>query len=343
VNFITFQSWREQHLRSNPLLLDCAETNLYRTLSSLRPNVEPSSTDYSVHRCDLARAWLTRCGFSEESSRRALVCGGVRHALTLIFKVLARRPVTLWVPADVYPVYAEVARAAGIEPQVFVTLPEPKIPVTEATGDTEYLLITNPWQPLGRFLTDQECAAMIDWLQASTHRHVLVDCVYDFGAPLHSTTQRLQKTGRAILLHSVTKSWLWPKTFGIAFIGDAHSHFEQAFRDDSPPPPQLRLAQVLLSKFASCPAQIVISLENRVKEFFAALPDAVSKSFLTDRVHRSLGCYLFPVSMNSDELLREHHLLAIPARAFGAGDWDGSILTSLSAQFAPNNGKRVDT
>jgi aspartate/methionine/tyrosine aminotransferase len=335
MNFTAFKLWREQCLRANPDLLDCGETNLYRSLASLQPKPDTSSADRSVHRCDLARSWLDRYGFPASHSRRALVCRGVRHALTLIFQELATADATLWVPDDVYPVYLELARAAGIEPRRFVTLPKPEIPATGAKGGAEYLLIANPWKPLGRFLTDEECAALTDWLDASRHRHLLVDCVYDLDAPLHATTQMLQETGRAILLHSVTKGWLWPRTFGVALIGEGHSRFEAAFRRESPAPAQLRLAEGLLSNGASCPGLVAISLQSRAEVLFAALPDAVGRSLVTDAARLSSGCYFFPVRIQAEELLREYRLLAIPSAAFGGASWDGSILTSLSAAFAP--------
>jgi aspartate/methionine/tyrosine aminotransferase len=334
VNFTAFQLWRDQCLRANPDLLDCAETNLYRSLASLQPKLDASDADRSVHRCDLARAWLTHYGFSAHDSRRALVSRGVRHALTLIFQELARCGAILWIPGDVYPVYLELARAAGIEPRLFTTLPEPKIPVTQPNGSPEYLLITNPWKPLGRFLTDKECDALTSWLAASPRRHLLVDCVYDLSTPFHVTTQRLHGTGRAILLHSATKGWLWPKTFGVALLGEGHSQFESAFRNDSPTPDQLRLAQQFLSTDTNCPSQVIAALQSRAKKLFAAMPDSVRKSLLLDPACLAPSCYFFPVGVRPEELLRQHRLLAIPGSAFGA-DWDGSILTSLASAFAP--------
>jgi aspartate/methionine/tyrosine aminotransferase len=254
--------------------------------------------------------------------------------LTLIFQELTRSDATLWIPSDVYPVYLELARAAGIEPRLFTTLPEPKIPANQPTGSPEYLLITNPWKPLGRFLTDKECDALTSWLAASPRRHLLVDCVYDLSTPFHVTTQRLHGTGRAILLHSATKGWLWPKTFGVALLGKGHSQFESAFRDDSPAPDQLRLAQQFLSTDANSPSQVIAALQSRAQKMFAMLPDSVRKSLVLDPACLAPSCYFFPVGIRAEELLRLHRLLAIPASAFGA-DWDGSILTSLASVFAP--------
>jgi len=337
MNFAAFQIWREQRLHADSSLLDCAETNLYRSLASLQPKPEFSNTDRSVHRCDLAHAWLSRYGFSAEHSRRALICRGVRHALSLIFRELARGNATLWVPCDVYPVYIELARAAGIEPRVFVTLPEPKIPTTHTGGGVEYLLVSNPWKPLGRFLTDGECSVLIKWLNVSPDRRLLLDCVYDFGVPFHTTTQMLQGTGRTILLHSITKGWLWPKTFGVALMSEGHSQLESAFRDDSPAPDQLRLAQSVLSAYTNCPSQVVTSLQHRSNNLFSVLPDSIVDALLTNAAHTSPGCYFFSVGIGIEELLLKHSLIAIPGTVFGATSWDGSILTSLSSAFAPVN------
>jgi aspartate/methionine/tyrosine aminotransferase len=329
VNFADFQLWREECLRANPDLLDCAETNLYRSLVSLQPKSDASKAVRPIHRCDLARMWLGRYGLPDNLSRRALVCRGVRHALSLIFKELARSEAVLWAPSDVYPTYLELARAAGIEPRQFPTLPEPIFPAGHTDGRNEYLLIANPWKPLGRFLTERECAALIGWLAASPHRYLLMDCVYDLGTPFHSTTQKLLETGRATLLHSVTKGWLWPKTFGVTLRDETHQQWETAFRNDPPSQDQLCLAEQLLSKDASLPAQIVTALGHRRQKLLMALSTTVANTLVSDPAAAAPGCYFFPTALEADQLLREHGILAIPSSAFGAG-WNGSVLTSLA-------------
>lgn len=332
MNFAAFQLWREQCLRAQPELLDCAETNLYLALTALRPPQITSPSDHSVHRCDLARTWLRRYAFSESLSRQALVCRGIRHALGLVFKELARTNAVLWTPADVYPAYLELALAAGIEPQLFPSLPEPKLPSAYIAGRMEYMLVANPWKPLGRFITERECAALTDWLVASSDRRLLMDCVYDLGAPFHFTTQKLQQTGRAILLHSVTKGWLWPKTFGVALLGEANPQLEFAFRSDPPSQEQLRQGERSLSDMAGLPGQVIAALEDRKQKMFTALPKTVSSSFLLDPGSTAPGCYFFPIRVQIDELMRQHGIMAIPSSAFG-GNWGGSILTSLSGNF----------
>jgi aspartate/methionine/tyrosine aminotransferase len=332
VNFGEFQTWRVHCLKANPDLLDCAETNLYRSLEHFQPKPDFLDTNLTVHRCDLARQWMARYGFSPGDSQHALVCRGVRHALALIFKELSKNRVTIWIPGDVYPVYLEIAKDAGIKPLIFTTLPEPKIPTRLPDEGAEYLLIANPWKPLGRYLTDWERDTLVAWLGRSPQRHLLIDCVYDFGVPFHATTQRLMETGRAILLHSVTKGWLWPKTFGVALFSKGHLKFESVFRADPPTQDQLRLARHCLSAEAKCPNRVVAALQDRASRLFEALPGALSKSLALDPAQVAPGCYFFPIDIHAEVLLKKYGLLAIPGSAFGS-DWAGSILSSLANVF----------
>ncbi|WP_035058549.1 hypothetical protein [Andreprevotia chitinilytica] len=334
MNFAAFRLWREACLHTIPGVVDCAETNLYGTLASLQPRLAPSETHERVYRCDLARAWLQRYGFDIQHSRRALVCRGVRHALQLIFRRLAVDGASLWLPADVYPVYWALASAAGIQAQAFLTLPTPSIPAAKGIHGPEYLLIANPLKPLGRFLHNEECSALMAWLDASPSRRLLIDCVYDLDTPFHPTTMKLLQTGRAILLHSATKGWLSPETFGVALVGEDCAGFGADFREDPPSATQLWFAQQFLSAEAGCPAQVVDALHARACRLTERLPEAIRDSRLIEFADCAPGCYFFPVPFSAEQLLNEHRLLAIPASAFGSQDWNGSILTSLSSAFA---------
>src|ERR1700722_11905211 len=107
---------------------------------------------------------------------------------------------------------------------------EPIFPNREGSHRNGYVLVANPWKPLGRFITDEECDKLCNWLEDSDRRGI-IDAVYDFGPSFHATTQRLVQTGHALLLHSVTKGWLWPKTFGIALSGTTSDELEASFRN----------------------------------------------------------------------------------------------------------------
>lgn len=334
MNFAAFRLWREESLRTMPDVLDCGETNLYSSLASLQPNIELTQTQQKIHRCDLARAWLQRYEFNIQHSRRALISRGVRHALQLIFRRLAAEGASLWLPQDVYPVYEALAESAGIEPQSFATLPTPNFPRARGVNRPEFLLIANPLKPLGRFLSVQECDALVEWLDASPNRRLLIDCVYDLGAPFHPMTMKLRRTGRAILLHSATKGWLKPETFGVALLAEEWPEMEADFRADPPSAEQLQFAQHFLSAKADCPAQVADVLKARAGKLSERLPPAIRDSILVASADRSSGCYLFPVPVDAEQLLNEHRVLAIPASAFGSKGWNGSVLTSLSSAFA---------
>lgn len=333
MNFQQFLSWREQQLATQPDLVDGGETNLYRALASLSMPA-PEAVETRIYRCDLARAWLSRYGYAEALSRQALACRGVRHALSLIFRDLKAHDGVLWLPGDVYPVYQELAQAAGITPSVYASLPVPTLPSAAAISGEEVLLLANPWKPLGRYLNDNETATLLQWLQASPRRHVIIDTVYDLGAPFHASTRALQQTGRAILLHSITKGWLAPRTFGVALVGEQHARLEAVFRDEPPSQEQLRLAERALSIAADKPEVVAQALQARARRLLSLLPPGVEAALTLEPSQLAPGCYFFAVDLPAETLAREHRWLAIPASAFGARDWQGSIITSLAPVFA---------
>ncbi|UUU35444.1 aminotransferase class I/II-fold pyridoxal phosphate-dependent enzyme [Streptomyces sp. CA-210063] len=332
MRFEEFQEFRQRHLSASSSLLDTAETNVYRALAPMRP--EPPADMSTVHRCDLARAWLRRFELPEEWSGHAMVCRGVRHGLGVVFHRLRAVHARLWLPSDVYPVYFELARAAGLDPMSYPTLPAPALPGSPADHRPEYLLLANPSKPLGRYLSDAECDAVISWLRESPRRRLLIDSVYDLGAPFAAGTRRLLDTGCAVLLHSVTKGWLWPRTFGVVLLGPAHAEWAEAFRADPPAPAQLGLAARLLTEHSDVPRQVVDELAARAERLFARLPDEVLGAIPTAS-RTCPGNYFFPVDIPAETLQRECGVLAVPVSVFGEGSWSGSILTSLADAFGP--------
>ncbi|WP_035804733.1 aminotransferase class I/II-fold pyridoxal phosphate-dependent enzyme [Kitasatospora mediocidica] len=332
MRFDEFQEFRQRQLGASPSLLDAAETNVYRALAALRP--QPPAELSTVHRCDLARAWLRRFELPQEWSGRAMVCRGVRHGLGVVFNRLRAVQARLWLPGDVYPVYFELARAAGLTPTSYPTLPAPVLPTSPADDRPEYLLLANPSKPLGRYLSDAECAAVMAWLRESPHRRLLIDSVYDLGTPFAAGTRRLLDTGRAVLLHSVTKGWLWPRTFGVVLLGPAQPELATAFRADPPTPAQLNLAARLLTEHTDVPRQVVAELAARAQRLFERLPAEVLGAIpLASRT--CPGNYFFPVDIPAQTLQHEYGVLAIPVGVFGESNWSGSILTSLAEAFAP--------
>ncbi|MGN5377088.1 hypothetical protein ACQ4WX_03755 [Streptomyces lasalocidi] len=173
---------------------------------------------------------------------------------------------------------------------------------------------------------------MISWLRESPRRRLLIDSVYDLGAPFAISTRRLLDTGRAVLLHSVTKGWLWPRTFGVVLLGPAHTELAEAFRADPPSPAQLRLADRLLTEHSDVPRQVVGELAARAERLFARLPDEVLGAIPTAS-RTCPGNYFFPVEIPTETLRREYGVLAMPISVFGDSGWSGSVLTSLADAF----------
>ncbi|OIK07759.1 aminotransferase class I/II-fold pyridoxal phosphate-dependent enzyme [Streptomyces monashensis] len=334
MRFDEFQEFRQRQLSASSLLLDAAETNVYGALAPVRP--EPPADMSTVHRCDLARAWLRRFELPEDWSGHAMVCRGVRHGLGVVFHWLRAVRARLWLPSDVYPVYFELARAAGLAPVSYPTLPVPALPTSPADDRPEYLLLVNPSKPLGLYLSDAECAAVMSWLRESPRRCLLIDSVYDLGAPFAVGTRRLLDTGRAVLLHSVTKGWLWPRTFGVVLLGPAQAELAEAFRADPPSPAQLRLADRLLTEHSDVPRQVVDELAARAERLFERLPDDVIGAIPTAS-RTCPGNYFFPVGIPAETLQRECGVLAMPVSVFGESSWSGSVLTSLADAFGPTS------
>ncbi|MBV1941209.1 aminotransferase class I/II-fold pyridoxal phosphate-dependent enzyme [Streptomyces sp. BV286] len=332
MRFDDFQAFRQRELSASSPLLDAAETNVYQALAQMRP--EPPTDMSTVHRCDLARVWLRRFELPEEWSGQAMVCRGVRHGLGVVFQQLRTVQARLWLPSDVYPVYFELARSAGLTPASYPTLPAPALPGSPVDDRPEYLLLANPSKPLGRYLSDAECAAVMSWLRESPRRRLLIDSVYDLGAPFAAGTRRLLDTGRAVLLHSVTKGWLWPRTFGVVLLGPAQAELAEAFRADPPTSAQLRLADRLLTEHSDVPGQVVDELAARAERLFERLPDEVLGA-IPSASRTCPGNYFFPVDIPAETLRRECGVLAIPVSVFGESGWSGSILTSLADAFGP--------
>ncbi|HEX7816136.1 aminotransferase class I/II-fold pyridoxal phosphate-dependent enzyme [Dyella sp.] len=334
MNFEHFQVWRRQHILDGTAPIDGGETNVYGALAHLAMPVPPVD-ERRIYRCDLARAWLARYGYPTQWSRRALVCGGVRHALALIFDELARRGAVVWLPSDIYPVYGELARAAGIEPRTYDTLPLPLFPQEPAGSGEEVLLVANPLKPLGRYLGEDEIAALRTWLAGSPERNVIIDTVYDLDTPLHATTRALYETGQAIVLHSLTKGWLAPRTFGVALLGEHHAWLEPVFRKAAPTQLQLRRAEYALLHDADKPSQVAAELRERQRRMLDMMPEALRRARVLPSSRGIEHTYFFAVDLPAEVVLRDHGWLAVPASAFGAPHWQGSVITSLAPVFAP--------
>lgn len=323
--FSEFQSFRDRALRERPDIIDCAETNLYASLTPLIPPPTPDPA-HTVHRCHLAKEWAQLFGAPPGAERLALISRGVRDSLAHLFGYYARLNALLWIPADNYPVYGELARAAQLAPLEFPTLPEPRWPDAPPCHTAEVLLITNPLKPLGRWLSDSDVQQLCAWLAQSPRRRILLDAVYTFDLRFHPSTIALMETGQTILLHSLTKGWLHPKLFGIALIpGSDAPALSPVFREQAPLQASLARARELMGTYAQMPAEVASALSEARDHLFDELPASLE----TLSPEAAPG-YLFPVKAAWSELLEKANILGIPAETFGSVRKDITILSSLN-------------
>ena len=324
MNFISFQEQRKALLEKRPKLLDCAETNLYRALSHLIPTLPPPPKD-KVHRCHLATQWVEFFGFSNDLSKRSLISCGVRDSLARLFGHYTKKNTRLWLPADNYPVYQDLAMAAHIKPLSFATLPNVQWPTAVPTDQTEILLITHPLKPCGRLLDEKDLVHLKNWLGASSHRRVILDTVYILEPRFDTITLDLLATDQVILLHSLTKGWLHPKLFGVALVPEQDAaELTPVFRHESPPQANLASARYLLSDHAQMPNQIALALEFAKKKLGERQPDLFRKCLPTQP-----SSYFFPIQFSWQQLLGKG-ILGLPTSTFGSSREDFSLLSSLT-------------
>lgn len=321
MKFAELESFRSTVRMEHPDVLDCAETNLYRALARLAVPETPLS-EQTVHRCHLAAEWADWFHLPPEMASRALVSSGVRDSLATLFAHYATQGASLWLPEDNYPVYAQLATAADLPFQGFPTLPEPSWPTAAAAGP-ELLLVTNPMKPRGRWLDDADVDALLGWLNQSPERRLLLDVVYGLTPHVHRSTQRLVDAGQTILLHSVTKGWLAPRSFGVALVPEADTALHPLFRARPPSQASLGRARHMFGAHRSTPVEVERALETARARLLDALPAGLP----------FLPCdapgYFTPVRLGYRELIEVHGVLGIPASVFGSTRTDITILSSL--------------
>lgn len=323
MNFAAFQDYRSILLHERRDVLDCAETNLYRALSrlALPPTPAPEKT---VHRCHLAAEWL-KCFALDAAAGHALVSCGVRDSLALLFGHYAGQRTRVWLPEDNYPVYADLAQAAGLASESFQTLPEPAWPDSTPSDECELLLVTNPMKPRGRWLSVDDVATLKEWLALSRRRRLLLDVVYTFATRFDAASLQLLTTGQTILLHSLTKGWLHPRLFGIALVPEADAEaLTPLFRAHAPSQMNLARAHEMLGRHNGMPSAVDAELEGAHERLLSALPSDFPAFW-----HCDAPGYFMPVTGHWRNLLDTHRVLGIPASAFGSSRDNITLISSL--------------
>jgi len=326
---MTFNEFVEivgQLRRDYPDAMDCAETRLDRVLSGLVPNSVMRPIE-KVHRCHLATEWAGFFGFAHQVSHRALICSGVRDGLHRLFKHFAVNESSAILPSDNYPVFHEIAQSVGLKFTGYTSLPKPDWPSLDGNVRGEVMLITNPMKPLGRPLTTVEVEHLLQWLAVDKRRRLIIDTVYTFSNRFHSSTLALLESNQAILLNSLSKGWLSPRSFGVAFVPSSDLEaLRGIFQKDAPSQEGQALARLCFCTFKDLPDQIGGIIErgrNRVKSLLPREIKSVEPSGGTG--------YFIVVQAGWRELLETHGVLGLPASVFGSTDQNLTVLSCLNS------------
>ena len=195
------------------MFIGFARPRIAKALAAVRPHIRftSSSTTRRAHRCDLVQLWCQALRIPIEASRMTLACDGVRHALQLVFSALAQNNIRVAIPSDVYPVYWQIARQAGLLTCSFDSFPtfdpEQIFSIADASA-ANVVLLPQPLKLHGRAWTDAEAGAAEDWLRRRSTRRLILDGVYGLGLPLDAVTERLIETDQVLFLDSLSKGWL---------------------------------------------------------------------------------------------------------------------------------------
>lgn len=296
------------------LRLDCM--NPVKALAALKP--APPSRPRPASARDLEVAWRARWDLAAAGGR-VVLSTGVRPFLARLCAAFAAEARRLHAPQDVYPVYLDLAAAAGLTLTTFPTVPAPMLPALGATRGPEALLIPEPLVPLGRGLTAAEAAHIAAWLDEDARRLAVLDCVYTFGPRFTPAAAALLARGQTIVLHSLAKGFLAPDTAGFALGPEpALRPFAHEIGDDA-----RATAVHLLERAAELPQQLAAAFSRRWRRLgqIAGIPAPETGYFAT-----------MPVAF--DDLLARGQL-AVPGSAFGARDRDWCAVTCLLAEDTP--------
>jgi histidinol-phosphate/aromatic aminotransferase/cobyric acid decarboxylase-like protein len=325
-DFAQFNALRPQLLAHPRRPLDLAETRFARAVAPALEGTGVLQVPDRGHRCHVAEAWLACFALPAEWKRRALVTQGVRQALQCLFAHWAREGRRLLLPGDVYPVYLELARAAGCRFATYASWPQANF---DGLEQADVVLAASPMKPRGDELAAEEKQRLRAWLQGDPRRRLAIDAVYTFDTRFSPSTRVLMESGQVLLLHSLSKGWAAPLAAGVALVPEADvAALTPAFRALAPDASQLAFAQALLEQDRMGPELLrrhLAQLQSQLAAALAAhmLPDAVRTQSTQP------GQYLFVLEQDWRLLLQSHRVLALPLSVFGSTREGVSVVSSL--------------
>ena len=317
MNFESYKRWRDQKVREHdPWRLDCM--NPVKALDYLRPLANPDRSVQNIEPRELACEWARLAGF--ELGEPIVVSRGIRTLLAAVLEVLGPGWKRIWLPQDVYPVYWKIARhwpAVG-----FRTWPDLDLAKVLASDSADALLLPMPLTPTGRYLTGAEAHSLGAWLDQNERRRLLLDTVYQFCAPIPPAVAKVLEHPQTIALRSVSKSWISRQVLGV---------MEWTFGE-----------RVKVSRLAERPlgGELVELADLMARR--PRLPADMGGEFAAEwqRLSPRLRAidpewkppdtgYFSLLRGDTESLLEEHNLMAVPGSVFGSSETDWSVISCL--------------
>jgi histidinol-phosphate/aromatic aminotransferase/cobyric acid decarboxylase-like protein len=311
---------------------DVSETRMARVLTPKLSDPESLTLPAAGHRCHVAEQWLDCFGLPPQWKPLSVVTQGVRQSLGALFAHWAATGARVMLPADTYPVYGELARAAGCAYRTYRTYPQLDFSALHAaTSDVDILLLPLPLKPRGGAPDAREQHQLFAWLHSGINRRLVLDTVYNFDTRLQHLTRALYAQGQTVVLHSLSKAWARPLAAGVALLPfESEAELGPVLRALPVDRENLRLAQALLAQDREQPARLVEHLLERK----TALADLLEEHDVPAGAVRDAsepGQYLFVVPRDWRTLLNKHLLLALPLSVFGSDLPGYSVVSSLPA------------
>lgn len=324
LDFPGFARARLDLLAQDPGLVDAANTQLYQALPNIDPRrftpIQASSDPKSAHRCHVAEAFCQHLGLDEQAWKgRTLVSQGVRDSLGIVMRHARDGGSRVWVPMDVYPVYLDLARQAGVDVQPYPA--REGLDLAMLDGQSGWtVLLCDPLKPWGGTISEQ----YRDRLIAMARQHngkIVVDGAYAAGLA-DPWRQAIERDDPVAVLFSVSKGWLLPYRAGAVFACDGFSSsWKSAFAANQCSRDGLRQGYAALKDYPDRPALVAAVVDRSRRDMLEQMAGRGIR--LGDPGHG----YLVACEHDVDLLLGQG-VLAVPASVFGCAR-GGSVLSSL--------------
>lgn len=327
-DFAQFNNLRPELANGRLHLHDLTETRFARAVAPVFVGTDELLVPDRGHRCHVAEHWLTCFALPAEWKPRALVSQGVRQSLQCLFAYWASQGTRLLLPADVYPVYLEMARAAGCTFATYRTWPQASF---EGIDQADVVLAASPMKPRGDELRAEEKELLRAWLKADTRRRLVVDAVYTFDTRISPSIRVLMNTNQVLVLHSLSKGWAEPLAAGVTLVPAQDVEvLTPLFRALAVNPDKLAMAHALLEQDRMGPELLRRHLAQLQAKLATTLAGCMLPNAIPGRAVNP-GQYLFVLPLDWRSLFQSHHVLALPLSVFGEATPGLSVVSSLPA------------